>query len=194
MLSKSVLPTYLVYFLKIIPYFLNISANSYSGREVKRILSLKTNFLYVISNAQISKSQFLDFYEFFVSRLGSFKTFYVKNFLDYKVINSKITIPQNQKIFLYKTYRAEEEVFERSITFPIVDTIDLRYDDKKIKFTFDEEECCMQINEYLPLDAKLNLSFEFLSEVRFAEDTLNYKFLSNNCVELSNIKLVQVYN
>ncbi|MBF8246863.1 MAG: DUF2460 domain-containing protein [Rickettsia sp.] len=190
----SVLPKFIEYYLNITPSFFNITATSYSGREVKNLQSINPKFKYLISNAKITKSQFLHFYEFFLSRIGSYKTFYVKNFLDFQVSSHQITVNEDQKITLQKTYQFSDLIITKNIQKPIEQTIKLTKENVDIPFILkkEEDEYFLQILDDVLVGATLDLSYEFYSKVRFLDDHFKYDLISNNLIKLADIELTQI--
>lgn len=168
-----------------------------SGRENINLNCKLARHHYSASNIILSLEQFEQISNFFKARRGRYFSFLFRDLADFhsrkQLLSSYNPSKELSEFKFFKTYYDELMPYNRPIKHLEKDTVELFINNKKINALIDYENSIARLNSPLKEGENLYANFNFNIEVRFAEDILKYNFLSDNSIQILDLKFIEIF-
>ena len=144
-----------------------------------------------------TKEQISKLLIFFRARLGKAIGFRFKDWSDYSAQNEVIGIGNDELTHfqLIKSYKNGNSEYIRKITKPVLNSIEIYCDNKKLindTYQINYTTGIINFNSPIKKNTKITANFEFDVPVRFDSDSLPISIDSKNLYSCNNIKLVEI--
>jgi uncharacterized protein (TIGR02217 family) len=169
---------------------------SMSGRETRNMDTQIPRRRYRLENCALSKKEFELFYSFFQARGGQRFSFRMRDHFDCKTDKHAIGVGdgENTEFQLYKIYEDDIAPYQRLITKPVVDSVEVWHVDQMLAAeSIDENSGIVTLQEAPDEGVEICASFEFDVPVRFATDFIKYSLRPDGSIGLDDVELIEVY-
>lgn len=168
---------------------------SMSGRETRSMDTQIPRRRYRLQNCVLSMQEFEVFYSFFQARGGQRFSFRMRDHFDYRADKCVIGVGDGENIEfqLYKTYEDDIASYQRAITKPVIDSVEIWHIDQPLVIeSIDENSGVVRLQDAPDEGAEICASFEFDVPVRFGADFIKYSLCSDGSVGLEDVELIEV--
>lgn len=145
----------------------------------------------------LSLEQFQHFNNFFRARHGSYFAFRFKDYGDFQINRQIIAIgdDKSNEFQIFKQYDDPISCYQRNITKPIRDTVELCINNHVINDALiNYDNGVISLDHALMQEHTLSVTCQFDTIVRFAQDSFDYNYTDNGSIALSTIKLIETNN
>ena len=167
-----------------------------SGREARSMDTQIPRRRYRLENCVLSIKEFELFYSFFQARGGQRFSFRMRDHFDYKTEKHLIGVgdAENTDFQLFKTYEDDITPYQRVISKPVADSVEIWHIDQMLAIeSIDENSGVIKLQAAPDEGVEICASFEFDVPVRFATDFIKYSLRSDGSVGLEDVELIEVY-
>lgn len=190
------LPKFIWPYLVASPYYSTSIARTNSGREIRSADNANQQTKYILHGCNLSRNQFEEFNSFFRARMGQKFSFLLKDpaesFLEKQQVDFVLDQGEVKISDIYKYYHDTIMPARKLIKHVITPSLRIWIDD--VEYKGDRLVNTQGVSFRANLNANNNIfiSTEYLTEVRFAHDSFEYKQADNGTIALSDIEMIEI--
>lgn len=191
-----ILPQFMRAFLVASPSYSTSIARTNSGRELRSSDNNLQHTKYSIKDCYLSKDQFDNFNSFFRARMGQRFSFLLKDPAEYFLEKHKVDgIFEGNRIRIervYKYYHDEARAVIKPIKYIDPSTVSVWVDDKVYSGSIAVENGAILLQGPFSIQSNIFVSCEYFHEVRFGQDSFQYKLADNGSIMISDIEMLEI--
>lgn len=192
-----ILPKFLQPYLVASPYYSTSIAKTASGRELRSADNILQQTRYILKECHLSQDQFDEFNAFFRARMGQKFSFLLKDPAEHILPKQKVELHSSdsgnsQYCQLYKYYHDEIMPANKLIRHIIPASLRIWVGDAEYHGQRSIKDGSIFLNEEFYPGDNIFVSAEYLTEVRFAQDSFEYKQADDGTIALSDIDIIEI--